>query len=232
MKKILVTDEASQIIAKERSFLDREGVKLFVAATNDEVLSVHRAEKTDIIIITLQSPGMKIEELCSAIRSDGALRKVSIIMICPDNAADIERSAQCKANAVLTMPVDPAVLLEKARQLLEISWRESYRVLVSVIVEGTDKDRPFFGRSGNISATGILIEAEKVLEIGDQLMCSFYLPGSAQIKTSGEVVRVMKPVSDSKTCQYGLRFSQLSTEARSAIEEFIERKSQVSTSRK
>ena len=175
---------------------------------------------------------MKIEELCSAIRSDGALRKVSIIMICPDNAADIERSAQCKANAVLTMPVDPAVLLEKVRQLLEISWRESYRVLVSVIVEGTDKDRPFFGRSGNISTTGILIEAEKVLEIGDQLMCSFYLPGSAQIKTSGEVVRVMKPVRDSKTCQYGLRFSQLSTEARSAIEEFIERKSQVSTSRK
>ncbi len=161
MKKILVTDDVARIISKEKSFLDREGVNLLMVATNDDVLPVHRAEKTNVIITTLKSPGMKSEELCSAIRSDDALRKVSIIMICPDNAADIERCAQCKANVVLTMPVDPAVLLEKVRQLLEISWRESYRVLVSVMIEGSNKDRPFFGRSGNISTTGILIESIK-----------------------------------------------------------------------
>jgi CheY-like chemotaxis protein len=232
MKKILVTNDVTPIISREKSFLDREGVKLLMVATNDDVLPVHRAEKTNIIITTLKSPGMKSEELCSAIRSDDALRKVSIIMICPDNAADIERCAQCQANVVLTMPVVPAVLLEKVRQLLEISWRESYRVLVSVIIEGSNKHMPFFGRSGNISTTGILIESEKVLEKGDHLMCSFFLPGSAQIKTNGEIVRVMNQVGGSKARQYGVRFSQLATEARSAIEEFVERKSQVSTSRK
>lgn len=232
MQKILVTNEVMTILLKERGFLDREGVKLFMAATNDDVLSVHRAEKANIIITTLHAPGMKSEELCSAIRSDGALRNVSIIMICPDNAADIERSAQCKANMVVTMPVDPSALLERVRQLLEISSRESYRVLVSVRVEGNNKDRPFFGRSGNISTTGMLIEAEKVLEKGDQLMCSFFLPGSAQIKTNGEIVRVMKQVGGSKAFQYGLRFSQLAAEAKAAIEDFVDRKSQVSTSRK
>jgi CheY-like chemotaxis protein/Tfp pilus assembly protein PilZ len=232
MKKILVTDDVARIISKEKSFLDREGVNLLMVATNDDVLPVHRAEKTDVIIITLKSPGMKSEELCSAIRSDNALRKVSIIMICPDNAADIERCAQCKANVVLTMPVDPAVLLEKVRQLLEISWRESYRVLVSVMIEGSNKDRPFFGRSGNISTTGILVESEKVLAIGDQLMCSFFLPGSSQIKTNGEIVRVMKQAQGSKACQYGVKFSQLAPEARTAIEEFVEKKSHVSTSKK
>lgn len=232
MKKILVTNDVTPIISKEKSFLDREGVNLLMVATNDDVLPVHRAEKTNVIITTLHAPGMKSEELCSAIRADDALRKVSIIMICPDNAADIERSAQCKANVVLTMPVDPAVLLEKVRQLLEISWRESYRVLVSVMIEGSNKDRPFFGRSGNISTTGILIESIKGLEKGDQLTCSFFLPGSAQIKTNGEIVRVMKQAGESKICQYGVRFSSLTAEARSAIEEFVERKSQVSTSRK
>lgn len=232
MKKVLVTDEVTPIIAREKSFLDREGIQLLMVATNDDVLPVHRAEKADVIITTLHAPGMKSIDLCSAIRSDESLRKVSIIMICPDNAADIERSAQCKANVVLMMPVAQTVLLEKMRQLLEISWRESYRVLVSVIVEGSNKDRPFFGRSGNISATGMLIEAEKVLEKGEQLMCSFFLPGSAQIKTSGEIVRAMKQAGGSKTFQYGLRFSQLTTEARSAIEEFVEKKSQISTSRK
>jgi CheY-like chemotaxis protein len=232
MKKILVTDDVTSLISKEKSFLDREGVKLLLVAKNDDVLPVHRAEKTNIIIITLKSPGMKSEELCSAIRANDAMRNVSIIMICQDNAADIERCEQCKANVVLTLPVDPAVLLEKVRQLLEISWRESYRVLVSVMIEGSNKDRPFFGRSGNISTTGILIESEKALAIGDQLMCSFFLPGSSQIKTNGVIVRVMKQVGVSKACQYGVRFSQLAPEARSAIEEFVDRKSQVSTSRK
>jgi CheY-like chemotaxis protein len=232
LKKILITDDVAPIIAKGKSFLDREGVKLLMAATNDDVLPVHRAEKADVIITTLNSPGLRSEELCSAIRSENALRNVSVILICPDNASDVERCVQCKANVVLTMPVDSGKLLEKIKELLEISWRESYRVLVSVIIEGSNKDRPFFGRSGNISTTGILIESEKVLEKGDQLLCSFFLPGSKQIKTNGVIVRVMKSEGVSKTSQYGVKFSQLPTEARSAIEEFVEKKSQVSTSRR
>lgn len=232
MKKVLVTNEVTSIIAKEKSFLDREGIQLFMVATNDDVRPVHGAEKTDVIITTLHAPGMRSEQLCSEIRSDESLRTVSIIILCPNNAADIERSEQCKANAVLMMPVTAAVLLEKMRQLLEISWRESYRVLVSVVVEGGNKDRPFFGRSGNISSTGMLIESEKLLEKGEQLVCSFYLPGSAQIKTTGEIMRVMTQTAGAKTYQYGLRFLQLTPEERSAIEDFVERKSQTSTSRK
>jgi CheY-like chemotaxis protein len=232
MKKILVTDRVMTILEKEKSFLDREGVKLFTAAENDEVLSIHRTEKVDIIIADLHAPGMKSEELCSTIRSDGALSKVSIIILCPDSAEDIERSKQCKANVVLTMPMDPAQLLGKVRQLLDISWRESYRVLVSVSVSGSSKERSFFCRSGNISTSGMLIETDKVFEKGDRLSCSFFLPDSAQIKTSGEVVRVIKPVAGSKNCQYGLKFFMLPAEAKSAIEVFVERKSQVSTSKR
>ena len=220
------------ILEKEKSLLNREGIKLFSAATTDDVLSTHRVEKVDIIIVELHTPGMKSEELCSTIRSDKILSKVSMIILCPDNTADIEKSTRCKANAVLTLPMDPAKLLEKVRQLLEISWREAYRVLVSVNVSGTSKDKSFFCRSGNISITGMLIETEKGFEKGDQLACSFFLPDSVQIKTTGEIVRVMKQVAGSKTCQYGIRFSALPAEAKSAIEVFVERKSQVSTSRR
>lgn len=232
MKKILVTDKVMTIFEREKSFLSREGVKLFTAATNDEVLSIHRTEKVDIIVADLNTPGMQSEELCSAIRSDSALNKVSVVILCPDDAAGIERSSQCKANAVLMMPIDPAQLLEKLRQFLQISWRESYRVLVSVSVSGNSKNRTFFCRSGNISTTGMLIETEKAFEKGDQLACSFFLPDSAQIKTSGEIVRVIKPGAGSKTFQYGIRFSLLPLEAKSAIDVFVDRKSHVSTSRR
>ena len=232
MKKILVTDHVMTIIEKERNFLDREGVKLFTAATNDDILSILRTERVDILIADLNTPGMKIEKLCSAIRSDNVTSNVSIIILCPDNAADIERSAQCQAKAVLTLPMAPASILEKVRLLLEISWRESYRVLVSVSVSGSSKDRSFFCRSGNLSTTGMLIETEKVFEKGDRLACSFFLPDSAQIKTTGEIVRIVEQAAGSKTRQYGVRFSALPAEAESAIQVFVERKSQVSTSKR
>lgn len=232
MKKILVTDNIMTIIEKEKGFLDREGVKLFTAATNDDVLSIHRTERVDIIIADLHTLGMKIEELCSAIRSDNELSKAAMIILRQDNAMDIERSAQCKANAVLILPMDPAQILEKVRQLLEISWRESYRVLVSVSVSGSSKERSFFCRSGNISTTGMLIETEKVFAKGDRLACSFFLPDSAQIKTNGEIVRVIKQAEGSKTCQYGIKFSTLPSDAKSAIEVFVDRKSHVSTSKR
>lgn len=114
MKKILVTKNLMTILGKEKRLFNREDIKLFSAATAEDVLSIHRAEKVDIIVAELHAPGMKSEELCSAIRSDKVLSKVSMIILCPDNAADIEKSARCKANAVLTLPVDTAQLLESA----------------------------------------------------------------------------------------------------------------------
>ncbi len=232
MKKIVVTDEVMTIIAKEKTFLDRNIIKLFMVASNDDVLPIHRAERADIIITTLHMPGMKIEELCSAIRADEALRRVSIIILSPDNAVDLERGAQCKANLVVKLPVTPAQLLEKVQTLMDISWRESYRVLVSVIFQGTENGRAFFGRSDNLSSTGMLIETEKELKKGDHVTCSFFLPGSSQIKVEGEIVRVVKQVTHSKARQYGVRFISLAEVAKSAVDSFIEKKSQVSTSRK
>ena len=231
MKKILISDDVMMIIANEKSFLGRNDIELFMAPTSDDMLDIHRAERADIIISTLHTSGMMCEDLCSAIRADEALRKVSIILICSNNAVDIERSSQCKANVSMTLPVAPSQLLEKVQQLMDISSRESYRVLVGVLIEGTSKDKSFFGRSGNISSTGMLIETEKALEKGDQVACSFFLPSSSQIKTKGEVVRIVKQVAGSKSNQYGVRFLSLSAEDKDAVESFISIKSQISTSR-
>ena len=107
MKKILISDEVMMIIANEKSFLGRNDIELFMAPTSDDMLDIHRAERADIIISTLHTSGMMCEDLCSAIRADEALRKVSIILICSNNAVDIERSSQCKANVSMTLPVAP-----------------------------------------------------------------------------------------------------------------------------
>jgi DNA-binding response OmpR family regulator len=232
MKKILIAEELKAILVKDAEYLGRSDVTLITAATNDELLAVHREEGADLIIAPLDMPGMKSERLYTTIRNDRKLRMVSVIIICPGIPSDIERSSRCGANAVLTRPIDVSLLLERARQLMDISARESYRVLLSTTIEGNSKDTSFFCRSENISATGLLLDMEKVLKKGERLTCKFSLPNVKQIKASGEIIRVIKQEAGTKTNRYGFKFSQLSEEAREAIEDFVHRKSQISTSKK
>ncbi len=231
MKKILVAEPLRSSLEKEKNFLHRADVKMLFASTNDEMLSVHSAEKVNLIITQLEMAGMPTEQLFTEIRSNDVLRKVSLIIVCSDRPGDRERAQQCSPNVILTLPLDTGELLKKARHLLDIPWRESYRVLLSVNIEGNSRDKAFFCRSENISATGLLLETDKNLQEGDRLICSFFLPESKQITATGEVVRVMKQSGKSVTRQYGVKFDRLLPDARSAIEGFVSKKAQVARSK-
>jgi hypothetical protein len=50
------------------------------------------------------------------------------------------------------------------------------------------------------------------------------LPGSVEVRASGEVVRVIRPALDSNLCRCGIRFLDLTDEARAAIESIAGKK--------
>lgn len=109
------------LLEQNESFVKRTDLKVFVAATNDEALKIHRVERVNLIITQLDMPGMDSDWFCSRIRDDKDLRAVSMIMVCADTPKAVNRSVQCRANAVLLHPVHPFVLMVKAQQLLDIA---------------------------------------------------------------------------------------------------------------
>lgn len=230
MKKIIIADAIKTVIINGNSFLRRSDIQVLIFRTNDELLEIHRQEKANLIITSLDMPGMINDELYALIRNDSELRQVSLIMLCADNAAERERAERCKPNAVLTLPLDVDLLIEKAQQFLNISGRESYRVLLSVKIDGNNKDRSFFCKSENISATGLLLETDRVLSKGDRVLCSFFLPGSHRISLTGEVVRDMKKASGTAVNRYGIRFFKVSADDKAAIEQFVDKKAQMNRS--
>ncbi len=231
MKKILIAGPLRSSLEKEKNFLNRADVKTLFASTNDEMLSIHSAEKVNLIITQMEMAGMPTDQLFAEIRSKDALRKVSLIIVCSDKPGDRERAQQCSPNVILTLPLDAGELLKKAQHLLDVPWRESYRVLLSVNIEGNSRDKAFFCRSENISATGLLLETDKSLKEGDRLICSFFLPESKQITATGEIVRAMKQSEKSTQRQYGVRFDRLLPEAKAAIEVFVKKKAQMTRPR-
>lgn len=228
MKKIIIADALKHLLEKENSFMRRPDVKLFTAVTNDDVLAIHQAEKANLIISQLDMRGMGAVQLFTSIRNDLDLRTVSLILLCSSRAADRARADQCCPNAVLTLPVSGALLMEKAQGLLNIPWRESYRVLLSVNIEGNGRGAPFFCRSENISASGLLLETDRSLEEGDRLTCSFFLPDSERITATGEIARKIVRPDKPGTKQYGVKFDKLAPGARFAIETFVAKKVQKS----
>lgn len=223
MKKVIIAEDILAILEKEQSFLSRSDIKMFATSSNKKALALHRSEKADLLITKLDSPEMSGETLSSLIRTEKELSKVSLIMVCADTESDIKRCLKCTANAFITGPVSAAALLQEAYQLLNIAPRRSCRIPVGMKINGTSKKIPFSAYVENISVSGMMFRTAAVFFEGDAITCSFSLPDSARIAANGEIVRIVETKAEPDTRRYGVKFTDLSAEAHSAIEEFVGR---------
>lgn len=223
MKRVIIAEDIKAILEKEQSFLNRADIRTFTVSANEQALALHRAEKADLIIVNLDSPQMSGEMLCSLIRDDKELCKVSIIIACSNTESDAKRCLQCRANAFITSPPNNAILLQEMHQLLYVAPRKSLRVPLSIKIHVISKGTPFMAYAENISVSGMLLHSEALLFGGDTITCSFYLPDSTHITINAEVIRVLEKETEHDTNYYGVRFIDLRIDFSSAIEAFVEK---------
>jgi DNA-binding response OmpR family regulator len=222
MKKIILDQDINTILRKKNTFLDRADMRVFTSASTDEVLQIHRTVRADLIIINFDMPGMGIEQLCSLLRESAEHSPVSIILVCANTKSALKQSSHCKAEAVITRPFKPAQLLAQAKTLLNLSWRETYRVLLNVAIEGTVSTNHFVCNSLDISLAGMLIETTQTFHQGDRLSCSFFLPNMTQIQLTGEIARTIQPVPGVDANWYGVHFLNLPPDVAKTLEAFID----------
>ncbi len=223
MKKVLLVDGLESAVEEMTRILAGRDLMIFTAASAEEALTVHERERVDLIVAELDSPVMGGDKLCSLIRNDRSLNKVSFVIVCDGGKSDLERCAGCGANAYIARPIDPALFVEKLGGLINVPRRSAIRVLLKVSVKGVHKDQGFFlCTSINISTSGILLETDKAISRGDMITCSFFVPGSQMINADCEVTRVAQPAPG--VYQYGARFIELPADSRKSIEAFVKRK--------
>jgi CheY-like chemotaxis protein len=218
-KKIIVATAQGHFSGKDKNILDRTDLVIFHALSGTDVLSIHKAEKADLIIMDIDLPVISADKVCAMIRDDDALRKVSIALLCNNNKSDIGRCIESKANAYFIRPLDPVLFDDKISQLLDIAERKTCRILIRIEVKCEMGTSSFFCSSKDLSVSGILLETDKPLVKGDVLTCSFFLPNSVRIVTEGKVVRVQRRTV--RTFFYGIEFIALQPEYKEIIETFI-----------
>lgn len=221
MKKLLVAADLRPLMMNAMEFLQRGEITVLTASTHDEMLRVHFHQVAHLLVTKLDLPGMACETLVHTIRRSEVMRNVSIVLLAPDTPGHRERGSRCGVNAVLPLPVDPALFAGKVQELLSVAPRRHYRVIMNVAVEGRRNDRPFVCNMENVSASGMLVRTEERLSPGDRITCSFFLPTGKKIGASGEVVRVVDHAANGKQ-RYGVRFLSLAAEAESSLAAFVE----------
>ncbi len=218
-RKILIAGGLQNFMPEEQPLFRRADFKVFTAATGKEALAIHKVEKVDLIIASMHMYNIPGDELCSIIRREKDLKYVSFIILCTNTKADLEKAAKCGANESVVFPIRPDELMSKVIKFLNVKKRQDYRVLLKIEMHGEMKNTSFFSYTRDISASGLMIETDKVLNEGDILNCSFFLPNSEQVVTNAEVMRKKKLPGG---FHYGVRFVNLGPKYKAAIEAFVE----------
>ena len=95
--------------------------------------------------------------------------------------------------------------------------RRWHRIPVHLWAEASDGDATYFNQAADLSAGGVFVAAPIPLPVGTVVNLRFDAPGGGEIEVKGVVVNV----GDDGEPGMGVRFSDLTAEAKQAIEDMV-----------
>jgi DNA-binding response OmpR family regulator len=123
-QKILIVDDEAHIrmlIEQTLEELEDEGVEFFTAENGELALEVISAEKPDLIFLDVMMPKLNGMEVCRRVKYEMGLSKIYIVLLtAKGQESDRQKGLDVGADVYMTKPFDPELLLEKAREVLDL----------------------------------------------------------------------------------------------------------------
>lgn len=214
--KILIVSASKVFLSRNSKLLMQRGLQLFTVLNGTGALKMHTDIVFDLIISDYELEDMNGCTLCSLLRELG---DVPVILICNNRPGSVDRVTQSGASAMLLKPIDPIQLLLTIGRLTGSQLVRSKRVVLKVKVSSRLKDFEFTCFSHDISNTGILVETEHDLYLGDRARCAFILPDSFRIESEVEIIRCINRLDGNNL--YGFRFIDIPISSRRAIDHYV-----------
>ena len=118
---LLVEDEEDMAYAVTLQ-LEAKGYEVIAASDGREGLDKARMKKPDLIILDLMLPKIDGYKVCRMLKFDDKYKNIPIILFTA-RAQDSDKKVgkEVGADAYITKPFEPSVLLDKIRELLTLS---------------------------------------------------------------------------------------------------------------
>lgn len=221
-KKILLVDDADLFLQLEKMIFQRTGAEILTARTGKQAIQIAQSQHPDIILLDLRLPDIPGDEVCAALKSHAATSNIPILIVTAfGKVEEMDNCRRAGCDDFIAKPVKNQELLAKVATILRIPHRHSLRILVRIETEGTRKSEVFFGTSADLSKSGMFLETDQKLYIGEEISVRFFLPNQEEIEADSKVVR---EESRGRTNGYGIQFQELSSKQEKALAKFIDTK--------
>lgn len=119
-RKILLVDDEKDLVYAVTLQLEANNYEVLIASDGQEALDKTRRDKPDLIILDLMLPKIDGFKVCRILKFDGKYKKIPIIMFTARaQESDQELGKEVCADAYITKPFEPQVLLAKVKELLK-----------------------------------------------------------------------------------------------------------------
>lgn len=118
-KRILVVDDEVHLVDMVKIRLEAAGYSVICAHDGQEGLDKVKKEKPDLIVLDLMLPKMDGYKVCGLLKKDSRYAKIPIIMFSARaQDEDVALGRELGADAYITKPFEPKVLMDKIKQLI------------------------------------------------------------------------------------------------------------------
>ncbi|MDO8536117.1 MAG: response regulator [Candidatus Omnitrophota bacterium] len=118
-KIILIIDDEVQLVEMVKMRLEAAGYEVISAYDGQAGFDKAKKEKPDLIILDLMLPKMDGYKVCGLLKNDARYSKIPIIMFTARvQEEDMRLGKDLGAEAYVTKPFDPKILLSKIKELL------------------------------------------------------------------------------------------------------------------
>jgi len=119
-EKVLFVDDEVDFVDIVGTRLEANGFKVIPAYDGEEALEKVANDRPDVIILDIMMPKINGFDVCRRLKADKNYKDIPVIILTARfQPNDIKFSKDVGADAYITKPFDPRVLLEKLRELLQ-----------------------------------------------------------------------------------------------------------------
>lgn len=138
--RILCVDDEDFNLEFLETLLAPEGYEVHTAADGKAALAALAAKNIDLVLADINMPGINGHELCRAIRADGDLKHIPIVMITSLESRDAKlKSIEAGADEFLTKPIDPPELLLRVRNILNSrAYEDAFTYLIHSLARAAE----------------------------------------------------------------------------------------------
>ena len=123
-QKLLIVDDEAHIrmlIEQTLEELEDEDVKFFIAENGEEALQIISEENPKLVFLDVMMPKMNGMEVCRRVKKELGLNNVFIVLLtAKGQELDRQKGLEVGADLYMTKPFDPEVILNKAREVLNL----------------------------------------------------------------------------------------------------------------